>query len=120
MAIERWGSLSVRDHLNLESLITNILLYDRLVLPIPDGIAELVRWKEEKWDPELQRDIIAKLDTLAITRKWDANRQQNYQALQVCSGLDYDIQHVMTEARDERSSTLRGKRAAFVGRPVTG
>lgn len=99
MAIERWGSLSVRDHLDLDALITNILLYDRLVIPVPDGMDELARWKEAKWDPIRQREIIAKLGTLAVTRKWDTVRQEKYRELELGYGLNEDVQVVIHEVR---------------------
>jgi hypothetical protein len=34
MSIERWGSLSVADHTDTAALAVNVLLYDRLVLPV--------------------------------------------------------------------------------------
>jgi hypothetical protein len=34
MLIERWGSLSVLDHIDAASLATNVLVYDRLVFPV--------------------------------------------------------------------------------------
>jgi len=33
---ERWGALSVRDHVSNAPLVTEVLLYDRLIVPVPD------------------------------------------------------------------------------------
>jgi hypothetical protein len=37
MPMERWGTLSVRDHLDLQAVIADLLLYDRLVFPVLSG-----------------------------------------------------------------------------------
>lgn len=34
---ERWGTLSVDDHNDTEKLIQDVLLFDRLVVPVPLG-----------------------------------------------------------------------------------
>lgn len=101
MAIERWGSLSVRDHLNTDDLVTNILLYDRLVIPVPDGVEGLARWNRENWEPHRQREIIAKLGELAVTRKWDTDREQAYEMRRLATDLDFDVKQVITEVRQE-------------------
>jgi hypothetical protein len=33
---ERWGAFSVRDHINSAPFVSEVLLYDRLIVPIPD------------------------------------------------------------------------------------
>jgi hypothetical protein len=35
MSRERWGTFSVIDHKNAAALVPDVLLYDRLVLPVP-------------------------------------------------------------------------------------
>lgn len=101
MAFERWGSLSVRDHLNLDTLVANVLLYDRLVIPVPDGIDGFARWNQEKWEPHRQQDIIAKLGELAVTRKWSIDRDQAYEKLRLATDLQYDVTRVMAKEQDE-------------------
>jgi hypothetical protein len=45
MSRERWGAFSVSDHSNLANLVAEILLYDCLVIPTPDGDGEWQRWR---------------------------------------------------------------------------
>jgi len=81
MAIERWGSLSVADHNDVRSLIANVLLYDRLVLPMctaGDDRDERAYWIEKGWDPDAQRTRREQLGDLAIECAWDAARRSAY------------------------------------------
>jgi hypothetical protein len=78
MAFERWGSLSVKDHIDLNSMVANVILYDRLILPVPPDKAEVERWRKEKWAPEILEERLDKLGYLAIKRPWDVHRQQWY------------------------------------------
>jgi hypothetical protein len=43
MALEIWGTFSVADHLSPQAFVADVLLYDRLVLPVPDA-KERERW----------------------------------------------------------------------------
>jgi hypothetical protein len=78
MNAERWGSLSVADHLDTMSLAANVLLYDRLVIPVmtaqPDR-NEYAYWNDRGWDPSLQARRLEELDALAVKRPWDAHRR---------------------------------------------
>lgn len=81
MAIERWGSLSVSDHNDLSALIANVLLYDRLVIPMyteSDDRDERAYWEDKGWDPDSQLHRREQLGELAIECAWDKNRRQSY------------------------------------------
>jgi hypothetical protein len=45
MAFETWGAFSVTDHLEPKAFVADLLLYDRLVIPVPEG-EERERWEE--------------------------------------------------------------------------
>jgi hypothetical protein len=45
MAFETWGTFSVADHLADKAFVADVLLYDRLVIPVPDD-RERERWEE--------------------------------------------------------------------------
>ena len=81
LAVERWGTLSVKDHLDVQSLVTDLLLYDRLVFPVISGEGERTRWRGENWDPDLQEVLIEELGDLAVKAAWDEARRQRYQDL---------------------------------------
>lgn len=81
MPFERWGSLSVDDHVDPHLLVANVLLYDRLVIPVmapqPDR-DELAYWKQQGWNPELQKLRVDQLDDLAIARPWTAGFRKRF------------------------------------------
>ncbi len=80
MAIERWGTLSVKDHLDSQALIADLLLYDRLVFPVMSGYGERTRWRNEQWDPDLQESVIEELGEETVVKAyWDKARQEQYQ-----------------------------------------
>jgi hypothetical protein len=81
MAFERWGSLSVADHIDAAALAANVLLYDRVVLPLmaeqPDR-DERAYWENKGWDPKLQRKRLDDLQELAVGRPWNWQRRNEF------------------------------------------
>jgi len=81
MAIERWGSLSVADHKDVLALVANVLLYDRLVMPMYTECGdrdERAFWETKNWKPDEQLARRKQLGELAIECAWDENRRQSY------------------------------------------
>lgn len=79
MLFERWGSLSVDDHVDTVALVANVLLYDRLVVPVmTDQVDrdERAYWNSKGWNPDLQSQRLDELEDLAIRRPWSAARRQ--------------------------------------------
>lgn len=78
MAIEMWGTFSVRDHLVNRAFIADVLLYDRLVIPtLPASEAE-ADWPME-WDIDKQKSLLADLGDLAIAIPWTEDRRSQWQ-----------------------------------------
>jgi hypothetical protein len=70
---ERWGTLSVRDHLDSRGLVGDLILYDRLVFPVPPDEDERVRWDGKGWGPDLLDVRLRQLGPdLAVEAPWDA------------------------------------------------
>lgn len=82
MAEERWATFSVKDHLDAAALIPEVVLYDRLVIPVPpkDDDDERRRWKDLDWAPELLDQRIKKLDDIAIKVPWNEKRQKLFRS----------------------------------------
>lgn len=81
MAIERWGSLSVADHNDVAALVADVLLYDRLVMPMYtecDDRDEQAYWEKMGWNQEVQLSRRKQLDDLIIEIAWDKNRRKTY------------------------------------------
>lgn len=75
----RWGTFSVIDHQNPAMLVPEILLYDRLVFPIPTGgAADRAHW--EKWNPKLQEERLKELEGLIHTVPWTADLHDKWTA----------------------------------------
>ncbi len=59
MGPQIWGTLAVDDHRRVEALVRQVLIFDRLVIPVPATGAERERWMSpnehdptETWDPD--------------------------------------------------------------------
>ena len=67
---ELWGTYAVSDHLRRRAFIADVLLFDRLVIPIPppNDTKELRRWHEMGWRPERQRRL-QRREALAMLKR---------------------------------------------------
>lgn len=76
---ERWATLSVKDHIKTQDLITNVLLYDRLIFPVPPKgeEKEFLRWEKNGWQPGLLRERLATLGEDSVVEvPWDEYKRQ--------------------------------------------
>jgi hypothetical protein len=80
MSSERWGGFSVKDHIDAAALAADVLLYERLLLPVPSDDAEEERWKGKDWKPELQKQRLEALGDLAERIPWNEDRRKMYDA----------------------------------------
>lgn len=89
MLRELWGTFSVRDHLEERPFVADVMLFDRLVLPVPPDNAEWERWEDPRqgWNPSRQKrflDVLRagketeKHKELVITVPWDASRRNTF------------------------------------------
>jgi len=93
MGAEVWGTLAVNDHMRRDALLREILLFDRLVFPVPATEHERDRWyhpsedsPKETWDPDgldevlrvlgSQRDPDPAEEPLAWVSDWSLERWQ--------------------------------------------
>ena len=89
MSQELWATYSVDDHLNPRALATDMMLFDRLVFPVPEtpqntgnlergpvewkrNPAEWARWTAKGWDPDGQKQL---LDLLQLDPKQSVVRK---------------------------------------------
>jgi hypothetical protein len=82
MSRERWGTLSVKDHLDVTGLTADVLLYDRLVFPVPDDDEERRRWSEPErgWNPDKLDERLCDLGDLAVRAPWNEERRARFRA----------------------------------------
>ncbi|MGA5454150.1 hypothetical protein ACPCVO_46965 [Streptomyces umbrinus] len=91
---ELWGTFAVNDHCRANAFVPELLLFDRLVIPVPATDAERARWRQpnphmpgESWAPERLDRIRALLGSqhhegvdgarLVWEAPWDDNRWRN-------------------------------------------
>jgi hypothetical protein len=57
---ERWGTFSVRDHVCDAPFVTEVLRYDRLIIPIPDPTDPLTEseWARQGWEPKALHECL--------------------------------------------------------------
>jgi hypothetical protein len=93
MSREFWATYSVKDHLETRSLAVDLMLFDRLVFPVPqkanippetnrlapNGVVrwdrnpvEWARWDSEKWDPEAQAKLLELLKPVVRKVEWES------------------------------------------------
>jgi hypothetical protein len=88
MSRERWGTFSVRDHMTDAPYVSDVLLYDRLVVPVPDANDHSAETQNywAQWQPEEQAKCLEILkvktdeeDGLALTVPWGSSQRGRFQ-----------------------------------------
>jgi hypothetical protein len=64
----------------VERLALGVLLFDRIVLPTPSGVAEADRWDALGWDTAAQARRIVQLDGFVHFAPWDARLRDDWRA----------------------------------------
>lgn len=78
MGKQVWGAFSVKDHCTPNAFVAEVMLYDRLVIPVPPDDGERARWDEAGWQPARLEQLLDILGERANTVSWDAQRQQQW------------------------------------------
>jgi hypothetical protein len=73
-----WGTFSVKDHCLPRAFVAEVMLYDRLVIPVPPDAAEQGRWEAQGWDPGRLDNLLSILGERAYKVEWDAERQERW------------------------------------------
>ena len=77
MAREVWGTYAVNDHCLPRAFLADVMLYDRLVIPIPVS-EDRQEWEEKNWQPELQEKILKILGERAYAIPWTHERRAEW------------------------------------------
>jgi hypothetical protein len=80
MSKQVWGTFSVRDHCNPRAFVSEVMLYDRLVIPVPPDDAERMRWQQQGWDPDRLDRLLKILGERAYQIKWNKERRDRWKA----------------------------------------
>jgi hypothetical protein len=81
MSLQIWGCYSVADHLVSRAFVADVLLYERLIIPVPpaNDTAQLSEWKRAGWNPERQEELLEVLGGKALHIPWTFDRQNEWQ-----------------------------------------
>jgi len=98
LSFERWGSLSVADHTDTQALIANVLLYDRLVIPVCTDQTdrnERAFWAANGWDADLQLERLNQLGDRVVRRPWDKGRRDQFRGrMDELKAERFDVGHI--------------------------
>jgi hypothetical protein len=67
---QRWAAFSVKAHRDLMALASDVLLYDRIILPVPEDDEEYERWVRQAWAPEEQAKRLVQAAAHIIPVPW--------------------------------------------------
>src|SRR5712691_4426494 len=77
--LQRWAAFSVRAHRDLASLAADILLYDRIILPVPEDDPEYDRWVRKQWNPaDIAKRVVQSAGRI-IPVPWTAQLRAEWQ-----------------------------------------
>ncbi len=80
MGKQVWGTFSVKDHCDHNAFVAEVMLYDRLVIPVPPDDIERERWIATGWQPERLERLLKVLGDRAYPVAWDDVRQQRWKS----------------------------------------
>lgn len=78
MSKQVWGTFSVKDHCDPNAFVAEVMLYDRLVIPVPPDAKERKRWERYGWQPDRLDKLIKILGERAYIIKWDTERRDKW------------------------------------------
>jgi hypothetical protein len=104
MISQRWGTFSVMDLTDPGRLAPELLLYDKLVIPVPATSEDKNRWENEGWRPDDQADFLKMIGSLAIKKKWGYGDQALW--AQEFAKLKEDTAEIVKEARESLAYEL--------------
>jgi hypothetical protein len=90
---ELWGTFSVTDHVREGAFLAEVVMYDRLVIPVPPdpenaktpedrNFAEKQwdRWERHGWNPKRQQRLLSILRPVALPIEWNRERHELWAA----------------------------------------
>ena len=93
---QRWAAFSVQAHKDLVGLASDLLLYERLVLPVPADERELERWAEQDWNPEVLALRKVQGAGRIFTVPWTRELRDEHQQIMALQCLAGEIGYGMT------------------------
>lgn len=117
--MDRWGALSVKDHLDARALTAEVLLYDRLIVPEP-AQGDLKYWQDNKWAPDALAQRLEQLgEDLSYRAIWSREHRADWRKnWGVFKGLVQDAQ-LLTQAKSEEAALFMTRMILSMRHPVS-
>jgi hypothetical protein len=77
---QRWAAFSVRAHRDIGSIASDVLLYDRIILPVPEDDPEHERWVRSGWEPDAIALRTVQAAGVIIPVPWTAQLRAEWQS----------------------------------------
>lgn len=81
MGREYWATYAVNDHLQPRAFVADVLLHDRLVIPVPPpgDVDERARWIKEGWQPDRLEELLGILGEDLVRRiPWEPWQRERW------------------------------------------
>jgi hypothetical protein len=104
MIRQRWGTFSVIDVQDPARLTPEVLLYDKLVIPVPKTVQDHSRWEREGWLPGLQGKFLKTLGDLVVRTRWGEEEQLDW--AKRYENLQRDLDGIVKESKGDVSYQL--------------
>lgn len=100
MSRQLWGCYAVSDHIVDRAFVADVLLYERLVIPVPPSDSpEQSRVWEKHWQPERQQRLLAILGEIAYRVPWSEALRAEWHQRWSAATAAADMQNVAMAAR---------------------
>jgi hypothetical protein len=119
-AWELWGTFSVADHLRKRAFLADVLIYDRLIVPVPPTNSdEMTGTWQRRWDPERQAQLLGVIraanEDLVMEVPWDSHQQARWETYAEGDG---DQRLSLARRASSDVADVQGRRAANPDSPA--
>jgi len=88
---ELWGAFSVMDHLLEGAYLPEVIMYDKLVIPVPPdpekaetpedrnfALKQWKCWEDNHWEPDRQTELLKILEPVTVKVEWNRQRHERW------------------------------------------
>jgi len=112
MASQLWGIYSVADHCVPNAFVADLVLYDRIVVPVPGDKQERRRWEKEDWQSGRQKTLLAQLGDYVKKVEWTPELREDWAKM----GGGDEAEDLGTDAAEDVGMTADAERQIRAGR----
>jgi hypothetical protein len=123
MSRQLWGCYAVADHLQRRAFVSDVLLYERLVIPVrpsdEPGREAYTVWRTSGWEPERQERLLNILGEIAHRVPWNTRRRGEFATEWSTAAGAEDVADATARSRDLAGHPVSEAAAALTRRQIT-